>query len=296
MAYDIPQELKYKEIFAYGITLRQFIYLAVFGVTAVLIFSQENVPNEIGALIGIALVGLAVLLGFFDLDRRIIEFISYIRTPKNITFLSKDAARFLKIRYIQDSAIVLSEGSLVGVIKVDALNFSILSKEQKNAVIYNFMNFLNSLESRIQIIMRTVTLDMGNYLSNLEKKVSDNPEGSIAEYYSFRDFLERYAEENRVTDRVFYIAVPLKDEHEIRLKDFIRPGLLKKSTLTFRELDDRIKVIQEWLSKSMLESKRLDNDGLLVFLASFFASWVKVDAGCTSLYTTHENGTIQKEA
>jgi len=296
MAYDIPQELKYKEIFAYGITLRQFIYLAVFGVTAVIIFSQENVPDEMGALIGIALIGIAVLLGFFDLDRRIIEFISYLRTPKNITFLSREAARFLQIKYIRDSAIVLSDGTLVGVIKVDALNFSILSKEQKNAVIYNFMNFLNSLDSRIQIIMRTVDLDMSNYLSSLEREVSENPEGNIAECYGFRGFLEEYARENKVTDRVFYIAVPLRDEHEIRLKDFLKRGLLKKSTLAFRELDDRIKVIQEWLSKSMLESRRLDNDGLLLFLASFFASWVKVDAGCTSLYTTHKNGTIQKEA
>ena len=42
MAYDIPQELRYKEIFAYGMTIRQFIYVILFGTTAVLILSLKN--------------------------------------------------------------------------------------------------------------------------------------------------------------------------------------------------------------------------------------------------------------
>ena len=299
MAYDIPQELKYKEIFAYGMTIRQFVYVAVFGVAAVVIFSQSGLPKEIGALIGLTLIGIAVLLGFFEFDKRIIEFIAFMRTPKNVTFLSKDAAKFLGIKYIRDSAIVLSDKTFVGVIRVEAINFSILSKEQKNAIIYNFMNFLNSLDFRIQVIMRTVTLDMHDYLSNLEKKVSDNPDGSIAEYYSFKDFLETYVEENKVTDRVFYIVVPLRDEHPVGFKDIFKPGLLKKSTLAFRELDERMVVVQEWIAKSLLESRRLDSWGIFTFLASFFDSSVNLDPESTSLFTTHDNGgenVLEKEA
>ncbi|VVB54986.1 Uncharacterised protein [uncultured archaeon] len=284
MAYDIPQELKYKEIFAYGMTLKQFIYGAIFGMAAVLILSQDKIPWEIGAVAGIVLMGIAVLLGFFDFDKKIIEFISYLRTPKNITFLTKEASQFLGVKYLKDSAIVLKDGTLVGVLKVEAINFSILSKEQKDAVIHNFMNFLNSLGFRIQIIMRTVTLDMTPYLRNMESKTSANAEGGLAESYSLKEFLQNYVQTNKVTDRVFYIAVPLRNAGP-SVKTIRGSG---KESLAFRELEERMEVVREWLSKSMLNSKRLDNTGLLAFLASFFDDGVKLDAGCTSPYTDYK--------
>ena len=88
MAYDIPQELKYKEIFAYGMTLRQFLYVTVFGVAAVMILSHDGIPKEAGIVVGIGLMGVAVLLGFFDFDRKMLEFLSFLKTSKNIIYLS----------------------------------------------------------------------------------------------------------------------------------------------------------------------------------------------------------------
>jgi len=285
MAYDIPQELKYKELFAYGMTLRQFFYVIIFGMAAIYLLSQKNIPQEVGAIAGIVLIGIAVLLGFFDFDVKILEFLSFLRTPKNIVFLSPEASRFLGIRYLKDSAIVLPDNSIVGVLKVDALNFSILSKEQKEAVIYNFMNFLNSLGFRAEILMRTVTMDMNQYLRNMQTIAAYNTEGGQAEIYSLKEFLENYVHENRVTDRVFYITLPLKSTQSGRT------GIKSLSeSMAFRELEERIHVVREWLSKSMLLSRRLDNTELLFFLASFFTEDLKLDAGCTSQFTSYNTG------
>ncbi|MFH1126084.1 MAG: PrgI family protein [Candidatus Altiarchaeota archaeon] len=285
MAYDIPQELKYKEIFAYGMTLRQFIYVAVFGVATVMILSNKDIPKEAGAVIGLGLMGIAVLLGFFDFDIKILEFLSFLNTPKNIMFLTKEASKFLDVKYLKDSAIVLKDNTLVGVLKVDALNFSILSKEQKEAVIYNFMNFLNSLGFRAEILMRTVTMNMNQYLENMQTRASCNAEGSLAEIYSLREFLEEYVRENRVTDRVFYITLPLKNTQAGRT------GYRNlDDSMAFRELEERMHVLREWLSKSMVLSTRLDNTGLLFLLGSFFTDDMKLDAGCTSPYTTYNGG------
>lgn len=206
MAYNIPQELRYKEIFAYGMTIKQFLYLIIFGIISVE-FLSSGVPKEVGALGALGFMGFAVLLGFFGFDRRILEFFMFLMTPKNITSASKEA-QTLGIKYLRDSAIVLPDNSVVAVLKVDALNFSILSQEQKAAVIRNFMNFLNSLSFPIQIIMRTISLDLSEYL----KKMQDKSEGTPLESGSLKEFLENYVRENKVTDKVFYIAIPLKKQ------------------------------------------------------------------------------------
>ena len=55
------------------------------------------------------------------------------------------------------------------------------------------------------------------------------------------------------------------------------------------ELDERITVVREWLSKSLLDSKRLDNQELFVFLGSFFTSGKAMDPESTSMFTTQDN-------
>jgi len=276
MAYDIPQELKYKEIFAYGMTIRQFLYVTVFGVAAVEVISQKSIPQEIGMAAGLGLMGIAVLLGFLNFDTKLLEFLSFLRAPKNITFLDRRASSFFGVKYLKDSAIVLKDGTIIGVVRAEAINFSILSKEQKEAIINNFMNFLNSLGFRAHVIMRTITLDMNQYLLNMDAKVQAKAKGGLAETYSLKDFLANYTRENRVTDRVFYITVPLKNTYG-----------KGKEHLAYRELEERMAVLQEWLAKSMLLSKKLDNGGILCFLGMFLLDDVNLDSESTSQFTSY---------
>ena len=256
MAYNIPQELRYKEIFAYGMTIRQFLYMTLFGIISIEILSNGGIPKEVGALAALLLMSFAILLGFLDLDKKILELLSFLRTPKNITPLSKEA-QTLGIKYLQDSTIILPDNMIVAVLKVDALNFSILSKEQKEAVIQNFMNFLNSLAFPIQIIMRTVTLDMSEYLKNLQAR-SEGTESLESD--NLKEFLENYVKENKVTDKVFYITIPLKKQRGLNSEE-----------ISFRGLSERVEVVREWLVKSLLKSRRLGNKSLLSFLASFYS-------------------------
>ena len=276
MAYDIPQELKYKEIFAYGMTIRQFIYVTIFGVAAVMIISAKEIPREIGIVTGLVLIGVAVLLGFLNFDTKILEFLSFLRAPKNITFLDKKASNFFGVKYLKDSAIVLKDGTIIGVVRAEAINFSILSKEQKEAIINNFMNFLNSLGFRAHVIMRTVILDMNQYLHNMEIKAQSKAKDGLAETISLKEFLASYTRENRVTDRVFYITVPLRNTYG-----------KGKEHLAYRELEERMAVLQEWLAKSMLLSKKLDNGGILCFLGMFLLDDVNLDSESTSQFTSY---------
>ena len=272
MGYDIPQELKYKEIFAYGMTLKQFLYIVVFGVAAVMIISQKGVPQEAGIVVGLALVGTAVLLGFFDFDRKILEFLSFLNAPKNLLKLDKKTSERLGIKYLKDSAIVLKDGTLLGIVQTDAINFSILSKEQKEAVIYNFMSFLNSLGFRTVIMMRTITVDMSKYLQDMGLKTRRKV--GTCGMLALKNFLGSYLRSNNVTDRVFYVIVPLKNT--------CGHG---KEHLAYRELEERLAVLQEWLAKSLLNSKRLNNDEILGFLALFLRDDVVVRPESTSQQT-----------
>ena len=117
-----------------------------------------------------------------------------------------------------------------------------------------------------------------------QMKIIDNSEGGLAESYSFREFIEGYVQENKVTDRVFYLSLPLKDKSTTSV--FGKTD----DSMTYRELEERIEVIREWLSKSMLKTRRLDNVDLVTFLASFFSDEVYLQPGCTSYCTSHKGG------
>ena len=53
---------------------------------------------------------------------------------------------FLEIEQIKQGVIILKNKSLRGVLMVSSMNFSLKAEEEQNAIIYQFQNFLNSLD------------------------------------------------------------------------------------------------------------------------------------------------------
>ena len=80
-------------------------------------------------------------------------------------------AKFLEINRIENDMVYLNNGSLKSLIHVQPINFHILSMRQKQAIIAAYKDFLNSLDFPIQIVMRTVSLNLRRLLKQLELKV-----------------------------------------------------------------------------------------------------------------------------
>lgn len=117
--------------------------------------------------------------------------------------------QFLEIDQIKEGVVVLRNKSLRGIIMVSSLNFALKSEEEQNAIIYQFQEFLNSLDFSLEIVVQSRRLNITGYLDKLKEleKTQENEllKIQIAEYQKFiRDLIAGGA----IMSKNFFVVVP----------------------------------------------------------------------------------------
>jgi hypothetical protein len=116
--------------------------------------------------------------------------------------------KYLNITEIKDDTVVLNDGSLKAVLLVSSINFALKSEEEQEAIIQNYVSFLNSLRSPFQIIIQSRLLNIDYYLLNLEqtKKEITNEllKTQIADYIQFIRELIKLGD---IMNKRFYVVV-----------------------------------------------------------------------------------------
>ena len=64
---------------------------------------------------------------------------------------SKATQEFVPIKEVRDGVITLKDGSMRGILLASSINFSLKSEDERNAIVMQFQDFLNSLDFNIQI-------------------------------------------------------------------------------------------------------------------------------------------------
>lgn len=115
----------------------------------------------------------------------------------------------LAFREIVDDLIVNKNGSVSMVIKTSAINFDLLAEYEQDNKIYAFAGLLNSLNFRIQILIRTKRIDITNYIDYL-KSQKDKPmtEGLKRQLEIYTKFVQNLIVQNDVLDKSFFLVVP----------------------------------------------------------------------------------------
>ena len=83
--------------------------------------------------------------------------------------MAASAQEFLDIEEVREGTIVLKARSIRGLIMVSSQNFALKSDEEQEAIIYQFQNFLNSLDFSIQIVVQSRHLNIAGYLDALDR-------------------------------------------------------------------------------------------------------------------------------
>jgi hypothetical protein len=124
------------------------------------------------------------------------------KTPANST------QEHLPIAGIQDDVIIMADGSVRAVLKVEPINFELKSEQEQNGIIYSYQAFLNSLEYPIQIIVQSKKLDLERYLVKLEGrlKLIDN-ELLRLQTEDYIDFVRRLISVANIMSKRFYVVV-----------------------------------------------------------------------------------------
>src|SRR3989338_8803549 len=89
---------------------------------------------------------------------------------------AKASQEFVPIKEIRDNIVILKDGGMRAIILSSSLNFALKSAENQEAIIYQFQNFLNSLDFSTQIFMESRRLDIRPYIALLEGRYKEQRE------------------------------------------------------------------------------------------------------------------------
>ena len=129
--------------------------------------------------------------------------------------------QFLEIDQIKKDVIVLKNKSLRAVLMVSSLNFALKSEEEQKATIYQYQNFLNSLDFSLQIIIQSRRVNLTGYLEKIkEMEVKQKNELLKFQTMEYQNFIKDLISGGTILSKNFFVVIPftLLEIPEIKVK------------------------------------------------------------------------------
>ncbi len=196
-----------------------------------------------------------------------------MKNPKNKNF--KATQKNLPISEVRNNTLVMKDGTLRMVTMVSSINFALKSEDEQNAIIQAYMQFLNSIDFPLQIVMQSRKFNIDQYMEKLKKaekeQINDLLKVQIADYIKFlNDWIEQY----NIMTKKFYVVIPydpLSDKKRSfwsRASEIISPtSFIKLSDKKFQErraeLLQRSEHVISNLASIGLAAKILDTQQLI---------------------------------
>ena len=116
---------------------------------------------------------------------------------------------FLEIDKIKDGILILKNSGLRGILMVSSLNFALKSEDEQNATLFQFQDFLNSLDFSCQIVIQSRRLNITGYLEKL-KELERNQDNELLRIQTseYRLFVTRLIETGAILTKTFFVVVP----------------------------------------------------------------------------------------
>ncbi|MFA6797182.1 MAG: hypothetical protein WCR40_00500 [Candidatus Paceibacterota bacterium] len=123
--------------------------------------------------------------------------------------ISKATQDFVPIKEIRDGIVILKDESMRAILMVSSVNFALKSPDEQQAIIFQFQNFLNSLDFSTQISIQSRELDIRPYLATLEERykneLGDLMKIQIKEYIQF---IKKFVEQTSIMTKTFFVVIP----------------------------------------------------------------------------------------
>ncbi len=119
------------------------------------------------------------------------------------------AQQFLAIDTIREDVVALKSGGFRVVLMCSSLNFALKSADEQDAIIFQYQNFLNSLDFPVQFSVHSRRLNIAPYLESLKERHKDEDNEllkiQIAEYI---EFIKTFVDMTHIMSKTFYAVVP----------------------------------------------------------------------------------------
>jgi len=186
---------------------------------------------------------------------------------------------FVTIKEVRDGVIILKGGGMRAVLMASSVNFALKSEDERTGFIFQFQNFLNSLDFTTQIYIQSRDLDIRPYTRTLEeayaKTTDDLMRIQIKEYTVF---IQRFVENANIMTKQFFVVVPYNPVVLSLKKGFLsqitKKGTKQSTQNTFEEnltqLDQRIAIVQQGLIRSGIRSVQLNTEEIIELFYKIF--------------------------
>ena len=198
--------------------------------------------------------------------------------------IAKTTQEFVPLKEVRDGVIIMKDGSMRAVVLSSSRNFALKSTDEQEAIIYQFQNFLNSLDFSVQISVQSRELDIRPYLATLEKRyaeeLNDLMKIQIREYIGF---VKNFTESQNIMSKTFFVVVPFTPalfgpRSNSGLGKFL-PNANKKETAAVKsdnfeenrtQLEQRVSVVQQGLSRCGIRSVSLGTEETIELFYKLF--------------------------
>ena len=127
------------------------------------------------------------------------------------------AQNSLQIAEIRDGIVIMKDGSFRSVVMVKAINFDLMSEEERESVEFAYQGFLNSLYFPIQIFIHSDRVDIKPYLDLLQKIRSNQDNMLLALLMDdYINFMFSISQQANIMDKQFYVIVPYSPTEELK--------------------------------------------------------------------------------
>jgi len=117
--------------------------------------------------------------------------------------------QFLEIDQIKEGVILLKNKSLRGILMASSLNFALKSDDEQQATIYQFQNFLNSLDFSVEILVQSRILNITGYLDKL-KELEKTQENELLKIQTgeYHKFISDLVAGRQILSKTFFVTIP----------------------------------------------------------------------------------------
>ncbi len=123
--------------------------------------------------------------------------------------ISKATQEFVPIKEIRDGVIVLKDGSLRSIIMTSSLNFALKSQDEQTSIIFQFQNFLNSLNFSIQIFIESRKLNIRPYIALLEQTEKEQTIDLMKiQTHEYIEFIKNFTDNSNIMSKSFFVVIP----------------------------------------------------------------------------------------
>ncbi len=183
--------------------------------------------------------------------------------------------RFLDIAEVKDDLVIMKDGTIRAVLLVSSINFALKSLDEQNAIVQAYMQFVNSIDFPIQVLIQSRKMNIDKYMqqiSDSEKQLSnDLLKRQIRDY---KDFVKQLVKLGDIMQKRFYIVIPLNPAVSKskgffqRMQEIIVPtSLIRMSDERFKkqvfDINLRVSQITSGLSSMSLAAAQLDTQSLI---------------------------------